>query len=794
MRVKRPLFGLLIPVVLGTWMGLWTSMPFIWFVWLSVIVLSFICVFMHSPRIHVLLYLQLLILCWFNSSVSYSGAHVNQLRNRMKRSQEYLELMGVVKEDPVIEQRRNNTRSFLFMMQLEAFNRNGEWVSTKEKIRCRIIGEAHEEKITYGERWLFKGSLRQQSVTRFGIPLQQYYLDAKMGQSKRQSAYAGSSWVKYSLWGRAFCKRLLSKGIIDFHQELGVLHALLLGYRNDLPREWLDKFSITGTMHIFAISGLHVGVMALIIIQFLRMFGVSKFYWILFLAPLLIVYILGTGMKASALRACTMALIYWGAPLLSRKPDAPNALAFAAIVILISAPTQLIDLGFNFSFVVVSGLLLFCPVFIRYLPMSALKSKKIPSYPLCYRITRSALSLIVVSVAAWLSAMPMTAQFFNLITPVGVMANLFVVPMTFLIVFTGCCSLLFGVLFESLSEVFNHANSLFISMLLRWIRLCAELPWSHFYVRAPGLLQMWLWYALMLVSIRGRKRYRLILLPILVFTVFYMSMMRSERHILRCTALAAGYGSANYLTLPGYGALLLDPGPRTKSKHVLRYLRKQGVNRIKVMVLSHADAQHVGGALWILNGIKVDEVWCSSHRGRSSVYNTVINTCKSKGISIRYLQGGASGAFGKWASWEVLHPPGGWSSTKADDAAIAMKFSYRDMDLMWISQLTEMVLEAMHKQPAELSAELLLMGQSLPREVDYTDLIEVVDPQWILFRSGSKGWGVPFSDELMNTLLAKKITYFDTLDYGSIELSYFMPKQHSKEIQAVWLERVKTSF
>ena len=95
--------------------------------------------------------------------------------------------------------------------------------------------------------------------------------------------------------------------------------------------------------------------MGAILIAILGMFRVSSVYWGLFLAPLLCMYTFATGMQTSAVRACIMAMIYWGAPLLGRKADSLTALCVSALLIVGAVPTQLLDKGFILSFVCVLG-------------------------------------------------------------------------------------------------------------------------------------------------------------------------------------------------------------------------------------------------------------------------------------------------------------------------------------------------------------------------------------------------------------------------------------------------------
>jgi ComEC/Rec2-related protein len=150
----------------------------------------------------------------------------------------------------------------------------------------------------------------------------------------------------------------LARGIDGWDAIPTLVQAMFLGTRGEIPRELNQVFRDSGTIHIFAISGMNVALLAGVIIALLGVLGVPRTWWCAPLAPLLIFYTVLTGLSPSALRACLMAILYFGAPLLRRQPDGVATLAAAAVIALGIDPFQLQDAGFALSFVVMGGLLL----------------------------------------------------------------------------------------------------------------------------------------------------------------------------------------------------------------------------------------------------------------------------------------------------------------------------------------------------------------------------------------------------------------------------------------------------
>lgn len=257
-----------------------------------------------------------------------------------------------------------------------------------------------------------------------------------------------------------------------------VLKALVLGYRKEMPGEIMNVFRRTGTLHIFAISGLHVGIVGFLLVLVLKTLGVPRDKFGVLLIPLLAFYVISTGMKSSAIRALLMASVFMLAPLFRRKPDIPSSVSIAATLLLIFQPLEILSVGFIYSFTVVAFLVM---VF-SAVPKGWIRGPWIKVYPV---------SLVVTSIAAGLASVPLTALYFGMFSPVALIGNLIVVPLTFCIVLCGWLSILLPIL----SEIFNLAAAVFIDLLLGGVQWIDRIPGSSFTVEPPPLLAVLLWYA-----------------------------------------------------------------------------------------------------------------------------------------------------------------------------------------------------------------------------------------------------------------------------------------------------------
>lgn len=422
-----------------------------------------------------------------------------------------VDITGVVDGDPASRPDRYATLvAWRFPVRVESARTATGQVATGGRLLVFWRAPRQGDRPHYGERWAIHGRILPPRYAQRGpAPPAQSICFAQWSRSRLVSHGHGSRVIAAIQKTRRDAARLLSAGVEDFPNQTGLAHALLLGYRTQLPSELLAVFRKTGTLHIFAISGLHVGMIAGMIIFVLNACRVPHSRWILFLAPLLIIYTLATGARPSAVRACVMAIVYFVAPLLRRRPDSLSAVSFAGLLILAFAPAEIYSVGFIYSFVVVIGLITLYPVFeqplMRIARMDPLRAGEVPAeVQVGHTIARYFVGLLAASIAAWLCSAPLTAYFFGRWAPIALIGNLFVIPLAFAILLTGCLTLTVGACVGFLAEVFNHANLALITVLNKGIEAASTLPGAHARTDPISIWIVVAWYAT-LAAIKWRS-------------------------------------------------------------------------------------------------------------------------------------------------------------------------------------------------------------------------------------------------------------------------------------------------
>ena len=210
-------------------------------------------------------------------------------------------------------------------------------------------------------------------------------------------------------------------------QDFAVIAAMAMGDKSALNQETKEAYSISGTSHILAVSGLHIGIIFQLIILLLGGKRRSKLTIILS-TTIVWAYVIFIGFPASAVRAATMLSIY-SMVLLSLRPDPTlNTLALAYIIMVLVNPFNIFDIGFQMSFLAVGSILLFYPLFFCLLSSHS-------------NIIRAIWGLFCVSLAAQIGTLPLIVFYFGRISCYSLITSFIAIPAATLILYL--CVMLF---------------------------------------------------------------------------------------------------------------------------------------------------------------------------------------------------------------------------------------------------------------------------------------------------------------------------------------------------------------
>lgn len=577
---------------------------------------------------------------------------------------------------------------------------------------------------------------------------------------------------------RDWAQGTLTRHLPEVDEPARLLWAMALGWRTALTDEVAEPFLRSGTMHLFAISGLHVALIAGAMVSLLRAVRLPRAVTGLVAVPVLWFYTAATGWQASAVRATIMMSVVLAGWALHRPGNLLNSLAAAALLILVWEPRQLFQAGFQLSFAVVLSLALVVPPLVRLrdrwmrhdplVPPELLPRWRRWLEPPVRGLTFS----LAVSLAAWLGSLPLIAHYFHLVTPVSLLANLVVVPLATLALMSCLGALLCGDWLPGLTDLFSHGAWFWMCAMMGASERAAELPRAYLYVRDPGWTVVAAYFALLGALTAGRawpRRWRMLAAgmagAVLVLTLALEAGQRGRE--TRLTVLPLNGGLVVWVDAPGRTRdLLVDTGNAPNAEHVVvPFLRAQGVNRLPNLALTHGDVRHVGGAGLVISNFSPAAVWTSPVRFRSPVYRALLETRDPHPERWRTVARGAD-----LAGWTVLHPEAADRFARADDAALVLRGEPAGWRVVLLSDLGQAGQETLRARVADLRADLVIAGLPAEGEPLPAPLLEALRPRLIVVADDERPTSARAGPALRQRLGRTACPVLFTRDTGTLTL------------------------
>ncbi len=456
--------------------------------------------------------------------------------------------------------------------------------------------------------------------------------------------------------------------------------ALLLGCREELSRDRTEAFVETGTIHILAISGLHVGLLMLGLSWILRAGMVSRGRSAAIIAVASVLYMLVTGANPPVIRATILVLIATAATLLGRRALAFNSLAFAGLVVLAINPADLFRVGTQLSFLAVAGMAWFLPQWLGAgEPEDPLDRLIRASMGWPERAVRAAsrwlARLFLMGSVVWLLALPLVMARFHLLSPVALGLSVVLWIPLVIAMATGFAVLLLAGPIPPAGAWFGWVCAHMLGWIEGLVTLARDTPGSHFWV--PGPPEWWLWgfygglgAAAAFPGLRLPPRWALALLA--AWSAVGVAASEPVRawfghsdRPLECTFLSVDHGCAVVLHLPDGRTMLYDAGrlgaPLSAARSIAGYLWSRGITHIDAVVITHADADHYNALPELLRRVSVGVVYVSpvmfEDQADSQALEALDAALDAGGVEVREVFAADRLDAGGACQIEVLSPP-----------------------------------------------------------------------------------------------------------------------------------------
>ncbi|MEA4902304.1 DNA internalization-related competence protein ComEC/Rec2 [Desulfitobacterium sp.] len=620
--------------------------------------------------------------------------------------------------------------------------------------------------------------------------------------------------------------------------QTGVLEGILFGDTSRIPEEDLEQYRITGVYHVFSASGSNVAFL------FILCWGVLRFLPSLprtgITILVLVFYAILCGGNPPILRATLMGVLVLLGRLGSGRSHSLRGLLLAALILFFWQPLNLKDIGFQLSFMATWGIIVLSP--------RLMQIQRIKSWPPALKIA------LTTTCAAQIATLPFLISTFHRLSLIGVIANLGVLFILGSIFQLGIIGVIFSFLPFAALPLFQVSLWL-LEVISGILFQLARMPLADVWVVNPGILFWVCWYGGISVQLIGKERVRFTLqvwvrslrrrLGFLGVQIFGMVKkvlpfpvdkefpevislkldralwekaalfgLKGERivliflvllllwspwntpHALEVTFIDVGQGDSILIETPKGARVLVDTGPKTSrfdagERIVLPYLLQKGINRLDALILTHAHADHVGGAGAILGAIPVDwvgipengEDWLSLEAKKDATKSGEKGWGEERGLTpelvtqlaqkgVRKMTAGDRLVLDSEVQISVLAPGGILEGTHSDEnnnSIILRLESPYGQSVLLTADMEEEEMEEIMKTGQDFSADLFKIPHHGSRFSLVTDWLDQIDPQTVIISVGKNSFGHPNSN-VLKYWEDRQIPIYRTDDMGTIRV------------------------
>jgi beta-lactamase superfamily II metal-dependent hydrolase len=344
---------------------------------------------------------------------------------------------------------------------------------------------------------------------------------------------------------------------------------------------------------------------------------------------------------------------------------------------------------------------------------------------------------IAISAASWIGSLPLTAYYFHLFSPVTLLANVIVVPLSTGALAANLASLITSPWLPGAAELFNHAAWFFMQGMIQVSKISVVIPGAYSYVHAPTIPAIGLFYISVVALLAGKRSIsfkwggaaRTLLALTGIFASATLYFWPGPARCATITVLPLSGGFAVHAHHPGLGKdLLVDCGDSEAVQFITTpHLRASGTDHLPALLITHGDVRHMGGACLLANNFRIAKTFASPVRFRSSAYRQALQTLNQSARPVENLWRGLS-----IGPWSVLHPEPGDRFPRADDNALVLAAEFQGARVVLLSDLGASGQNTLLERYPDLRADIVIAGLPAIGEPLSPALLEQLRPRLII--------------------------------------------------------------
>ncbi len=555
-----------------------------------------------------------------------------------------------------------------------------------------------------------------------------------------------------------------------YHEQpdhIQILKGMLLGKRSELPSSTYDVFRNSGSLHILAVSGLHVGLITTLCFLGFSLIQLPRKTVCLLTIASVILYACLVGFRPSVLRASFMAILFLIAQMIDRDADLGNLLAFAALFLLLINPAQLWNIGFQLSFAAVACIIYLLPKWTAFISRHSTDGSNHAAHSISQleiawgsgwkRSVKWLVLAFGVTLSAQVGTFLIIARNFCRVYPLGLIAGPFVVGLAAPIVTIASISIILGMIWLPLATPFVYANHLILFIFLNIVEFFGQ-PWAGVKISPPGLgwISVYIAVCVAITHLRSVKEHagKALIIAASVLAIWvWDAALKEDGNLFEITFLDVGQGDAAFVRFPDGKTVLIDGGANRRGfdngERVLDpFLCRKGAFSLHLLVLSHPDNDHGGGLAHILRAFDVKRVLGVPHRVLPPLTHRYLHQiADQKGVPHEF---GNAGNIQLTSTGQVdlLHPRDEASVNLMDsdinNDSLVLKITYGNVRTLFTGDIKQEIELDIIADGYDVSADILKAPHHGSESSSGSEFLEAVRPQAAIFSVGTRNrYGFP---------------------------------------------------
>ena len=601
---------------------------------------------------------------------------------------------------------------------------------------------------------------------------------------------------------RSHIKNIYQKFLSE--EDAGIMSAMLLGEKSELPKEAKELYQKNGISHILAISGLHISMIGLFLYKLLKKIYIPNETAVPVTIFILISYGILTDFSISTNRAVIMLILSLCSILFGRTYDFLTAICLSGSIILLQNPYQLCNSGFLLSFGAVFGICILFPIFKdlllpekpKEIPLErktknshitllfwSKRSQKNVTESKAQRRVRNFIQKIfeslLVSLSINLITLPVILYYYFDYPIYSCVLNLLVLP---------CMGFLIGLGFllaalGSFSSMFGFIISLGIHAVLSFYHFLCDiflcLPNSIITIGQPSFLKITLFYGfvfLFVLSYYWKKKKRAILFCIGCSVLFF----QFPPHTLQITMLDVGQGDGILIQSPTGTNCFIDGGSTSVNEleqyRISPCLKSKGISCIDYVIITHMDEDHISGITSLLEksnetgAIRIKTLIVPNTSLQDEAFEAVVQLAKQQKVTVMYFEKGDK-LMDDELTFTCMHPYEGFTTQERNDYSTVLYMEYKNFSMLFTGDVANEGEQALIDNENLPECDIYKVAHHGSKYTNSDALLNKVKAKFaIVSAEKNNDYGHPH-EEVLQRLSNRNCSCFCTIDYGALQIT-----------------------